>query len=378
MLVDRSVEIKKDGTDLGAKKRRVVAVATTPYQLLVFLFLKDAFLSDTSVDIILTDKTPLLEDLFKSRKLEAYFDNVLFADGRKIKNPYKSALQVLFESLIYNPTTKKIMTGSLGVYDECFYAAPGMPDEIIKEISKTLIKENRDIVFHRFEDGFSSYTVKAEHIISTGSGRDVYKRFLKYDITEKEKDAYLFCPALAESDIGLDLVTIPKDDDRIRRVSEICRNIFDIESKVPDEGVIFLGAGTLHETSDPERYKEIVRQLAQAAGEGNFVMKPHPRAIYDDIDGIPLYGSDAPFELSMMGGGFEEKTLVSFYSTACITVKLLFNSKCRVIFLYPMSDECFNETLRFDHFFNEAARIFDNIHIAHNLDEAKKLLSEAG
>ena len=76
--------------------------------------------------------------------------------------------------------------------------------------------------------------------------------------------------------------------------------------------------------------------------------------------------------------GFEEKTLVSFYSTACITVKLLFNSKCRVIFLYPMSDECFNETLRFDHFFNEAAHLFDNIHIAHSLDEAKKLLAEAG
>ena len=42
---------------------KVLGVVSTPYHLLVFLFVKDAFLSTDEVYLIVTDKTPSMVEL---------------------------------------------------------------------------------------------------------------------------------------------------------------------------------------------------------------------------------------------------------------------------------------------------------------------------
>ena len=53
----------------------------------------------------------------------------------------------MWESFVHNPTTKRIFKDdtyeNFRDYDDIFFASPGMPDEIVKEISKTAIKQNR-------------------------------------------------------------------------------------------------------------------------------------------------------------------------------------------------------------------------------------------
>ena len=78
---------------------KVLGVVSTPYHLLVFLFVKDAFLSGDEVDLIVTDKTPSMEELYKSGRLKPYFHQVSFADGRKIPTnrlplPFMKALSI--------------------------------------------------------------------------------------------------------------------------------------------------------------------------------------------------------------------------------------------------------------------------------------------
>ncbi|MCD8250210.1 MAG: alpha-2,8-polysialyltransferase family protein [Lachnospiraceae bacterium] len=354
---------------------KVLGMVSTPYHLLVFLFIKDAFLTEDEVDLVVTDKTASMEALYHSGRLEPYFHKVFFADGRKIKNPYKSAPVTFWESFVHNGTTDRILSAPLGRYDRMYLGSPGMPDEIAKEIAKTLIRKNRKLSFHRFEDGFASYTKKPVHIINTPSGRFLYRILLRYDITQMEKEILFFEPEMAEREVDFEKHRIPQTQERIRRVTEMAKEIFQFEAHTPSEEVIFLGQGAKNASGNPDTYQRLVRRLRDIAGDDHFVIKPHPRGIYDDFHGeLQVYEDPCPVELAIASGEMEEKTLISFYSTACVAGKLLFHSKCRILFLYPLAEDAFNEKCDYEHYFNSFSRLCENVHIARSWADVERLL----
>lgn len=354
---------------------KVLGVVSTPYHLLVFLFVMDAFLSGDEVDLIVTDKTPSMEELYKSGRLKPYFHQVFFANGRKIKNPYKSAPVTFYESFIHNGTTDAIIDAPLPRYDKMYFASPGTPDEIVKEIAKTLIKKNKKLTFHRYEDGFASYTKKPVHVINTPSGVAMYKALWHYDIYEMEREILLFQPEMAEKNVDFEKIQIPQTPERIQKITETAKDIFRFEAKVPGQSVIFLGQGTENGSQNPETYQRLILRLRDIAGEENFIIKPHPRGVHDDFHGeLPVYEDSCPFELAIASGAMEEKTLISFYSTACVSGKLLFHSKCRIIFLYPLAEDSFNEKCDYEDYFSAFSKLCENVYVARDWKEVEALL----
>lgn len=356
---------------------KILGFASTPYQLLVFLFIKDAYLSGDEVDLIITDKTPSMEELYKTGRLDSYFHNVSFADGRKIKNPYKNAFVTLYESFIYNPTTDRIMDKPLDAYDEVYFASPGLPDEIVKEIAKTLIKKNKKIIFHRFEDGFASYTKKTAHVINTELGMKLYNLFFRYDVEKMEQDMYMFEPEMAEKGIDFRKIKIEKTPERIQKITEMAKDIFRFEAHVPTEDYIFLGQGTVNGMQNAKTYQRLIKKFHDIVGDEHFILKPHPRGEHDDFHGeLKVYKDSCPFELAIASGEFENKTLISFYSTACVSGKLLFKSNCRIIFLYPLAEDSFNEKCDYEDYFSAFSSLCDNVFIARSWDEVERLCGE--
>ncbi|MBP3459449.1 MAG: hypothetical protein J6K58_09580 [Lachnospiraceae bacterium] len=354
---------------------KVLGVVSTPYHLLVFLFVKDALLTDDEVDLIVTDKTPSMEELYKSGRLEPYFHKVSFADGRKIKNPYKSAAITFWESFVHNGTTEVIIDKPLPAYDKMYFASPGTPDEIVKEIAKTLIKKNRKLTFHRYEDGFASYTKRPVHVINTPSGMSMYKALWHYDITEMEREILLFEPEMAEKNVDFEKIRIPQTPERISRITKMAEDIFRFKAQVPPQDIIFLGQGTENGSGNPETYQRLIRKLRDIAGNDNFVIKPHPRGTHDDFHGeLHVYKDSCPFELAIASGAMEEKTLISFYSTACVAGKLLFHSKCRIIFLYPLAEDSFNEKCDYEDYFSTFSRLCENVYIARSWEDVERLI----
>lgn len=381
--------------------KKILGVASTSYHLLVFLFIKDAFFKEDEVDLVVTDKSPYLYDIFQSGRLHKYFHNVFFADAKKIKNPYKSAGITLWESFVYNGTTKQMLTplskeatgpktnlfsGSfeeLMRYDDLFFASPGLPDEIVKELVKTLISRNHSLKLHRFEDGFASYTKAPVHAISTELGRRLYKLMYRHDAAIYEKELYLFEPMLAEDNVsdtsatGFELVKIPKTPERIELVISQIRDILQFQSKPFSQSYLFLGQGTKNCTQNPDTYRKLILEIADYVGYDNFIVKPHPRGEYDHFESpIAMYLDSCPFELAIANGDMEEKTLLSYYSTACVSGSLLFDSKAKVIFLYPLSEDAFNEKCDYEAYFNKLCQINENIKIAHSKEELLKLLKQ--
>lgn len=357
--------------------KKALGIVSTTYHLFVFLFIKEIYLKNVQIDLVVTDKTPYLEQVYKSGRLNPYFHRVLFADGRKIKNPYKSAAVTLLESFLYNPTTKKIMTGSLECYDDVYYASPGMPDEIVKEIGKTLIRKNREIRFHRFEDGFASYTKAPVPFINTETGQNMYQKLLGYDIRKMEHELYMFEPYLAEADISFDKIRIEKTPETIDKVIQTAKNIFEFKSKDFSEKFMFLGQGTANGMGNPETYQSLIYEISQKAGCHDFIVKPHPRGVYDKFDGtISIFEDSCPFELAMANGILEDKVLISYYSTACVSGKLLFHSKSKIIFLYPLAEDSFNEKCDYEEYFGKLQETCEGIYIPRSRDELFELIEE--
>ncbi|MCR4798384.1 MAG: hypothetical protein K5853_08060, partial [Lachnospiraceae bacterium] len=267
--------------------RRALGIASTPYHLMVFLFLKDAFLTDYKVDLLLTDKTASLKELYDSGRAKDCFDTVFYANGKCIKNPYKNGMEMLYESMIKNPEYDRLFEDrpapELSGYSDIFFASPGMPDEISKEIIKTAILKNRQVRFHRFEDGFASYTKPPVSSVTSDLGRILYRIGKGFDIKKAENRLYLFEPRLAERAVadqnatGFQLRQIPNNDVRIRRVTEQIRHLFLFESRDFEEPFLFLGQGTDNVTQNPETYASLIREIAEKVGYANFCMKPHPR-----------------------------------------------------------------------------------------------------
>lgn len=370
-------------------KRKILGVASTSYHLLVFLFLKDALPHDAQVDLVVTDKSPYLYDVYRSGRLSKYFHQVFYADARRIKNPYKPALVTLWESFIYNPTTKAMLEENtyekLEAYDDLYFAAPGLPDEIVKELIKTLIKKNHALCLHRFEDGFASYTKPPVSAISTPLGQALYRILFGYDIESQEHELYLFEPPLAErsvaaySSTGFILRQIPKTEERIRLVTEQIRDILQFESRSFSEKYLFLGQGTANGMQNPVTYRRLIMEIAEAVGYDNFIVKPHPRGEHDHFDDrIHLYHDTCPFELAVANGAMEDKVLISYYSTACVSGNLLFDSRAKIVFLYPLAEDSFNEKCDYEYYFSKLCELYDNIFIAKTKEELMSLLSTLG
>ncbi len=357
---------------------KTLGIVSTPYDLIVFLFLKESILKDHQVDLVVTDKTPFMAQAYHNGDFDGFFHKVLFADAKKIRNPYKSAVVTLFESIVYNPTTNAFLDQKLETYDHVYFASPGMPDEIVKEIAKTLILKNHTVTFHRFEDGFASYTKPPLHIVNTERGQKLYGSLLHYSVCAHEKELYLFEPYLAEQNVaGTDftLMRIDRDEKLVQSVISLMKQMLHFEPASMDGDLLFLGQGTANGAGNVQTYRKLISQIGEKAGYDRFMIKPHPRGVNDDFgDTFRIYRDNSPFELALAGGGFEDKTLISYYSTACATGSILFGSKAKVVFLYPMAEDSFNEKCDYEDYFRKLTELYDTIHIAHNREELWKLL----
>lgn len=363
--------------------KKILGLASTTYHLLVFLFIKEVYLKDCEVDLILTDKTPFLEEVYQSKRICAYFHHVYFADGRKIKNPYKKGLQNLWESFVYNKTTDDILSSldteiiKLPAYEAFYYASPGMPDEISKEIGKTLIRQNHDIRFYRFEDGFASYTKTPIPFITSPLGRKLYQLLFGFDIVKMERDIYLFEPKLTETNLPFHKIRIDKSAEDIQIVSAMAKDIFSFSSQDFPERFLFLGQGTANNSQNPVTYRKLIKELASYIGSEDFILKPHPRGEHDNFNKtLKIYEDPCPFELAVANGTMENKILISYYSTACITGKLLFQSNCKIIFLYPMAEDAFNEKCDYEEYFIKLSKMYTNIYIPRNREELFSLIDD--
>ena len=350
----------------------VLAIVNTTYQLLVILCLKDAFYKDRQMDLVLSNKTKGLRELCNNPLLLSMFPHIYYADATKIKNINKRSVQVLFESFIYNRTTGKILGEPLGSYGECLYASPIGVDEITKELSKNLIRNNAGIRFKKYEDGVGSYTQLKGWVVSTELGRFIYKKILGFDNQAQEKEIYLFEPEMAMNQSEYEMVKIPiKNLEIIKKASAI----FGVNTISVKPKCIFFGQGTQEFVYDSSMYTSVIHMIAEIIGNDEIIVKKHPRGIWDDFENrYEFLNADYPWELLAGCEEMQDKILISFSSTACITGKLIFGTHNPVIFLYRLAGGCVYNENSIEPFFRKLEQRLSNVYIPETKEELSNIL----
>ncbi len=138
---------------------------------------------------------------------------------------------------------------------------------------------------------------------------------------------------------------------------DLVNKIFGVDKEIGiSESVILLDTipTEVFDADNTKRYHSIVQQIVRIIGNDNVTVKRHPRDISHKNNNYHYYEKDSiPFEVVIANSNMDNKVLISYFSTAIVTPKLLFNQEPYVILLnnlvrskIKVSDEivkCFDE-----------------------------------
>ncbi|MDD2495186.1 MAG: hypothetical protein PHE29_08340, partial [Tissierellia bacterium] len=123
-------------------------------------------------------------------------------------------------------------------------------------------------------------------------------------------------------------------------------------------------------------YNEI-KKIADEILFENYIVKLHPRSKKDNYRYFNIYeNNNIPWEIICLNNDIESKILISFYSTATITNKILFNKEPILIFLFnlphlkeihPLNDD----TIKFITEFKKTYKDPNRILIPDSIDSLK-------
>lgn len=356
-------------------KKQICILVNTVYQLIVAVTIHETLLKNCETDLIVSDKTPILKKIYESGRFSNVFRNCYFADSSKLTPTYRNnGLVNLFESLFYNKNTRTMLGSDLKYYDEVYYANC---DEIMKELFKSAVRKNPNVLFQSFEDGMFSYVKDPGVLISSKLGAFIFRYLLRYDDTRQNTDLYLFEPKLASSDITKQCKRIPKPE---KPVFQILTDLFQFTPQKIKEPFIFFGQGAAAIKQEKE-YRKIIETAYQTIGKEDFILKKHPRkAPLDEFgDEMKVLRSNCPWELFEMDHNCDDNILISIFSTSCVTGKLLFESKTTTILMPEMANDMFDIPVAMEEYtkcFKKIAAQYENVYLVASKEELIELLEK--
>jgi hypothetical protein len=358
---------------------QIAFFCSTPYQILISLQIKLSFYKNVSTVLYVLnhfnesaeyvtriEKTNIFDKVIHVECFEfteSFNTNSLCRYHRKLKSLYS------FEKL-----SDKYLNIKQEKYTDIYLS---FPDIIIQIGIKKVHKNNKNVKIHLYEDGTAGYTnalrqnkkIKILYNKITGSGR----------IIDRYDELLVFKPELMPP-TNITLTKIPplNVDDIIMK--NILNKVFGYYDEKIDERIVFLEQPYSLEAL----YKEIAN-IAKIILKDNYIIKLHPRSksyYYDNYDNYNLYDNNSiPWEIICLNSNIENKILISFYSTATITNKIIFDKEPILIFLFDIPElkriySLNAETRNFIQKFKKTYNNSDRIIIPKSIDELKGIFED--
>lgn len=126
---------------------------------------------------------------------------------------------------------------------------------------------------------------------------------------------------------------------------DICRVFKYIPQKRQDESPIIYLAQALEADLKVSGVSKVERSVEKELGniEEKVIYRPHPRNPVGEKEGLCVDRKGDMWELVCMDGITEDTILISVYSTAMLTPKLLCGKEPWLLFTYPLYRECLSE-----------------------------------
>lgn len=312
----------------------ILMVCSSVFQLYVTIIIKEVFLQDKDVDLILTDSTPVFKSLHTNEKLKSLFHSVRFvAISENIANLNrleKSRYGKKFFELFPRRYAKKVWETDVKKYNECYFSSY----TYVNIMLQYGIKRNRKgVKVHLFEDGISTYLLKSLKQIEFPNL--IKKIFRICTVEELVDDVYVFEPELVCIQEYKKFVNIPKPQE-VEGINNLLCEIFSQSDYEIKEKFVFF-----EESFNNDGYitndSELINMLWTLCEEKDFILKHHPRNRTDRFKAV-LPTVDAPifWENYLLNHSIDNHVLVTVSSNTVFVPHIIAGSQPTVIMLYKI------------------------------------------
>jgi hypothetical protein len=312
------------------------AVCSTPLQMMNMINLATTNLRDREIDLYILDHAKQNKKYYDALVNAGIFHRVTFLHTKTMTGgtSTRPLLRYLKASVYFmQPGRVRNQLSGIPIYERFYIPTPDVPSQILYYICK---KANPAIELYMFEEGTFAYNY-FEH--EFGYVKKLFLHILYHtDIMKDYKGAYLYHPLLLNNVKNIPLFTLTPMSKGNKVLVDFFNKLsgFDPSSypKIEKE-ILFFDQPFLFPMINEKQYA-MYDLFAETVATDRLRVKLHPRTTqhpYADV--LPF---QIPSEIMEMNESFEDKVLVSIFSTASLSPKMLFDEEPTVILLYKLVD----------------------------------------
>ena len=362
-------------------KGEIIVVAffcSTPYQILVAINIKLTQYEDEEADIYILNHFDNAKKIVENLEDKSIFSSVNYTDCINFTKSFSSNKLIRFYEkanvyLNYRSITEKYFDFKNKFYDEVYLT---YPDVIIQLAIKTLSQQNNKLKINLYEDGTGGYTS-----FNPSFFKKLFNLVFGFDeVVDKYHSINIFQPELysgSTQNNNIIVNKIPKINTKSKKLKYLINDIFSYKDNYDiNEKIIFLEQ-PLHFV---EGLNSDIKNIADEVLSKEYIIKLHPRTNENNYDNFNIYKNNSiPWEVINLNSDLEDKVLVSYYSTACVSPKIIFDQEPIIIFLYNiqgLKDILTDETKKFIEKFQDLYEDQSKIFIPETIKELKGIMSK--
>lgn len=349
----------------------VAIFCSTPYQLIIACQLRNTIYKEKIVHLYILNHFKNSDIVYENIKNQFFFNEVIFSDCVNFtksisEKTIKRYLQKIIHFYNYKKLAHKYFKIQNQKYDSVLFS---YPDIVIQIAVKKIFKNNNNLRVRMFEDGSGGYS---NRIRKTTGLKKIFNFFSGSSIVDDYTEIWAFQPSLIKNP-NIEVKKIPSVNREDLEFKNLINRIFDCGQIEIKERIVFF--------EQPFNFDKLLNSIIKKLLTFNYVIKLHPRTSNKDFENYNLFPSNnIPWEVIALNNKTEEKVLISFYSTALITGKIMFDEEPIIIFLYNLSELRGVYDIGDDHreFINNLKKTYrdpSRIMIPNELEEITKFLS---
>jgi len=296
----------------------------TPYQIIVACCIQKQKQEEAA--IILTDHTLNMREIYnRMGKYTTLFQSVLFVEAKKYSMESNKYTNQDIDCEILN----LIETNS---FMRCNHLLVGSLEPYMQRLFKVF---KHDIGQKRIrggiiEDGFSTYSYYGDVIKS-------------YKYTNDLKEIYIFTPSIMAWEPDRPVIEIDKSCFKEDAYIEELNNIFgfyEMEDRYKEKFIVLTSGYS--EIAQLNNLHNILNDLEEIAGKDEILIKKHPRIannLYEKYGYKTNINTAVPWEIIALNCDLSSKVMISSYSGALYTPKILFEKRTVGITVMNFADQ---------------------------------------
>lgn len=312
----------------------VIAVCSTPLQLINIINMKFNVYMDKKVDLIILNHSKANNIYFEKLIKLDVFNKIIYVDSYlgeqkkgRLKRHLSSILYFLSKSKIENQIFKNASYGTFVMF------STDLPTQIIYNYYKDINSKMELVIV---EEGLFTYGIEIFNF--SFFKKIIMKLVFNRVFIDEISQVYVYKPDYINSK-KFGIKNIPNLSDSHKTVIDTLNEVFvdTQDEKVTLEKIMFFDQPYQSEEIRSE-IKNILMELKNLF-DRKIQIKLHPRTNTQEYDSDYLkFNSTIPFEIALLNEKIDNKILMSVFSSACIMPKIMFDEEPFVILLYKLID----------------------------------------